>query len=217
MLERIRSARTRLETRQAWEPMLRKYQPMVAHVCYQMLGPHGSPEDACHESLVRIMKGLPGFDGQAKVSTWMYRVAVNTCINHLRARIRDQERQPTGLDQTFTNHSAPPTSLSKIIEQSREPDVASSVEQEDSRALVLEALDNLDPDLRGVLLLRDAQGLDYAQIAEVLGVRMGTIKSRIFRARSALRQAVQRVRAGRLGPNEVTDGSSDDPEGVRDG
>lgn len=219
MLERIRSARTRLEKRQAWEPMLRKYEPLVAHVCRHMMGPAGSPEDVCHEALVRIMKGLPGFDGRSKVSTWMYRVAVNTCITHLRHTIRDQDRQPLVLDRTLSNHTEKSVGLGKILEQSREPDAASRVEQDDSRALVFEALERLDPDLRGVLLLRDAQGLDYGQIAEVLGVSMGTIKSRIFRARAALRLAVEQVRASRLGPNEVQQetGSADEPEGTQDG
>ena len=99
--------------------------------------------------------------------------------------------------------------MADLLPQSREQSVADSVEQEDQRALVIEALDQLDPDMRSVLLLRDAQGLEYVQIAELLAVQIGTIKSRIFRARLALRQAVERVRAGRLGPNDVAQPEND--------
>ena len=210
----IRAAETPAETRAAWEPLLARYQPMMHSLCRQMLGNSGQTEDACHDALVRVMRGFHTFDGNAKVSTWMYRVTMNSCLSRLR---KDTRRRAKVVGENTLRGPKPGsegvgTSLGDILPQSREPSVAGSVELGDQRALVIEALGQLDPDLRSVLLLRDAQSLDYAQIAELLEVRVGTIKSRIFRARLALRQAVERVRAGRLGPNETAQAEGDEQD-----
>lgn len=201
----IRAARTPDELRCAWHDLLAKFQPMMLGLCRQMLGPKRPAEDACHEALVRVMQGLHTFDDRSRVSTWIYRVTLNACLSHIRKESRNEgltldSRAPGGPGRSGKGS---PGTLGEFLPQSREPIPGGRVEQEDQRALVTEALGFLDPDLRSVLLLRDAQGLDYAQIAELLEVRVGTIKSRIFRARLALRQAVESVRAGRLGPSEA--------------
>lgn len=208
----IRAAETPDEIRAAWEPLLIRYQPMMHSLCRQMLGQSGQTEDACHDAMVRVMRGFHTFDDKAKVSTWIYRVTMNCCLSRLR---KDTRRKARVVSESTLNRPKPRSggsgaSLSDLLPQSREPSAAGSVEQGDQRALVIEALGHLDPDLRSVLLLRDAQSLDYAQIAELLEVRVGTIKSRIFRARLALRQAVERVRAGRLGPNESASNEDDE-------
>jgi RNA polymerase sigma-70 factor (ECF subfamily) len=208
----IRAAETPAEIRSAWEPLLLRYQPMMHSLCRQMLGDSGQTDDACHDALVRVMRGFHTFDGNAKVSTWMYRVTMNSCLSRLRKDTRRKVKivPESTLRGPKSGSEGAGSTLADLLPQSREPSVAGSVEQGDQRALVIEALGQLDPDLRSVLLLRDAQSLDYAQIAELLEVRVGTIKSRIFRARLALRQAVERVRAGRLGPNETAQNEDDE-------
>ena len=200
----IRSAETPEDLRKAWHDLLVRFQPLMHSLCRQMLGQSSSIDDACHDALVRVMKGLHTFDDRARVSTWIYRVTLNTCLSRLRKESRNQALTlDSGPRGGFGGGSAGPGSaLSEFLPQSREPIPGRGVEQEDLRALVTEALGRLEPDLRSVLLLRDAQGLDYAQIAELLEVRVGTVKSRIFRARLALRQSVESVRAERLGPSE---------------
>lgn len=203
----IRAAESPEAQREAWRALLVRYQPMVHTLCRQMLGQNGPVEDACQDTLIRVMRGLGGFDERSRVSTWIYRVTVNCCLSRIRSDTRRSaatlrlapETGPGGAE------GGPGTRLTDFLPQSREPIPGRGVEQEDDRALVGEALARLDPDLRSVLLLRDAQGLDYAQIAELLEVRVGTIKSRLFRARLALRQAFESVRAERLGPSEARD------------
>lgn len=203
----IRSAATPEELRRAWHDLLTKHQPMVHALCRQMLGPKHPVDDACQDALVKIMRGLHSYNDQARVSTWIYRVTLNACLTRLR---RESDNRGISLD------SAPPggfegaktgtgATLGDFLPQSREPIPAPRVQEEDQRALLTEALGQLDPDLRSVLLLRDAQGLDYAQIAELLEVRVGTIKSRIFRARLALRHTIESIRASRLGPSQARD------------
>lgn len=205
LLARIRDAQSPAEKRDAWEPLLVRYQPLIHGLCRQMLGPRGAIEDACQDALVRVMRGIDSFDGKAKLSTWIYRVTMNSCLSRLRKDTRRKARMVSGDAPTGSKPGSDgsTTLLADLLPQYREPIGSSRVEREDQRDLVIEALGRLDPDLRSVLLLRDAQGLDYAQIAELLEVRVGTIKSRIFRARLALRQVVESVRAERLGPNEL--------------
>jgi len=207
----IRAAETPAEQRAAWEPLLVRYQPMMHSLCRQMMGRNAPVDDACHDALVRVMRGFHTFAGDAKVSTWIYRVTMNSCLSRLRKDSRQKSRtvSETTLRTLKPGSEGVSSTLADLLPQSREHCAAGSVEQEDQRALVIEALDLLDPDMRSVLLLRDAQGLEYVQIAELLAVQIGTIKSRIFRARLALRQAVERVRAGRLGPNEVVHPEND--------
>ncbi|MFI4894157.1 MAG: RNA polymerase sigma factor [Phycisphaerales bacterium JB058] len=203
----IRDAKTPEEVREAWRELLVRYQPMMHTLCRQMLGPKAPVEDACHDALIKVMRGLHTFDERARVSTWIYRVTMNCCLSRIR---KESRNKAVPLDSGLKHASGPGSSanrptLADFLPQSREPIPGKSVQQEDQRALVTEALGNLDPDLRSVLLLRDAQGLDYAQIAELLEVRVGTVKSRIFRARLALRQMVESIRAARLGPSEAKD------------
>lgn len=199
----IRAADSPDAVREAWRALLVRYQPMMHSLCRQMLGPKAPIEDACQDALVKVMRGLHTFDDRARVSTWIYRVTVNCCLSRVRKESRNKAVTLDSGPKSASAGTAP--TLADFLPQSREPIPGRSVQQEDQRALVTEALGNLDPDLRSVLLLRDAQGLDYAQIAELLEVRVGTVKSRIFRARLALRQAVESVRAARLGPSEARD------------
>lgn len=210
----IRSAESPEAVREAWRDLLVRFQPLMHSLCRQMLGPTAQIDDTCQDALIKVMRGLHTFDERARVSTWIYRVTVNCCLTQLR---KDGRHKTVTLDSGLKTASGPgslgsrPT-LGDFLPQSREPIPGRSVQQEDQRALVTEALGNLDPDLRSVLLLRDAQGLDYAQIAELLEVRVGTVKSRIFRARLALRQSVESVRAARLGPSEAKDTKLDKDE-----
>ena len=204
----IRSAESPEAVRQAWRDLLVRFQPLMHSLCRQMLGPTAQIDDTCQDALIKVMRGLHTFDERARVSTWIYRVTV-TAI--------DRAHKTVTLDSGLKTASGPGSSgsrptLGDFLPQSREPIPGRSVQQEDQRALVTEALGNLDPDLRSVLLLRDAQGLDYAQIAELLEVRVGTVKSSIFRARLALRQSVESVRAARLGPSEAKDTKLDKDE-----
>jgi len=207
----IRAAETPDEKRAAWEPLLVRYQPMMHSLCRQMMGRNAPVDDACHDALVRVMRGFHTFEGDAKVSTWIYRVTMNSCLSRLRKDSRRKARVvgENALGAPKPGSEGAGSTLANLLPQSREPSVTDSVEQSDQKALVIEALDQLDPDMRSVLLLRDAQGLEYVQIAELLAVQIGTIKSRIFRARLALRQAVERVRAGRLGPYDVAQPEND--------
>jgi len=171
--------------RSALAALLERFRPRVWSVCRRMVGPDLA-DDLAHDTLVRIIQGIPSFKGDSAVSTWIFRVAMNTCLSYRRRETRRDRLAPTDRSASIgdAEHAAPP----------RNPGaprgVQPSIEAAESLESVDRALRRIDEAHRAVLVLRDVQGLDYAQIAEVLGVKRGTVKSRLFRAREALRAAL---------------------------
>lgn len=176
--------------------LLQAYQRRIYSICYRMLHHQEDASDLTQEALVKIIEGLDSYDGRSKLSTWAIRVAMNCCLSHLRKqKFRDHE----SLDAHASARTAFSRNSGGIGMQSGrgirglrpEPLPHESVEQAQTRAMVLRALESLEPDVRALLVLRDLQGLDYEQLAEVLDVPIGTVKSRLFRARAALRSALE--------------------------
>jgi RNA polymerase sigma-70 factor (ECF subfamily) len=152
--------------RAALERLLGSVQPQVYAVCRRLTGNDADAADASQEALISIVRGLPRFDARARFSTWAYRVAVNAGLDELRRRAR---RPEPGLP-----HESPTVAL-----VGGEVGV---VERLDVEA----ALRHLPPEFRAAVVLRDLCQLDYAEIAEVLEIPPGTVRSRISRGRAAL-------------------------------
>jgi RNA polymerase sigma-70 factor, ECF subfamily len=139
-------------------------------VCRRIAGGNRDADDACQEALIKIVRNLPRFDGRSSFGTWAYRIATNASLDELRKR----QRRPK-LDQ----HDDHTIDL---------PDerAAQRVDHVGDRLVLDAALAELPDDLRAAVVLRDVANLDYSEIADVLEVPVGTVKSRISRGRSAL-------------------------------
>jgi RNA polymerase sigma-70 factor (ECF subfamily) len=174
--------------------LLRSYQRRMFAVCYRMVRNDEDARDLTQESMVKVLEGLATFDARARLSTWVIRVTMNCCLSHLRKR---KLRRHLSLDAP--GDTAPSASHGEHgglnVADTRELGAAAGVERDEASRLVVRALDSLDPDMRAVLVLRDMQDLDYQQIAEVIDAPVGTVKSRLFRARAALREAIDRTSA----------------------
>ncbi|MGN6693348.1 MAG: RNA polymerase sigma factor [Aquihabitans sp.] len=158
--------------RRAIERLLRIHQPQIHAVCRRITGHEADALDATQEAMIAIVRGLPRFDGRAKFSTWAYRIATNACLDELRRRKR---RPLVGLpEQDGTAVDLADPSL---------PDPGETVGDRDE---VDAALAQLAPDFRAAVVLRDICQLDYAEIAEVLEIPAGTVRSRIARGRGQL-------------------------------
>ncbi len=153
----------------------------VYGTCHRMLGPRDAA-DLAQESIARLLAGLPGFDGRSAITTWAIRVAMNACLGHLR---RERYRRHAPLEE-------PGGAGGGFIGEAGEPGPLEGVQRSEAIASVRRGLDRIDPSARAILVLRDLQGLEYEQIAEVLQVPIGTVKSRLFRARAALREQLER-------------------------
>jgi RNA polymerase sigma-70 factor (ECF subfamily) len=137
-------------------------------VCRRLAGNEADALDATQEALMALVRGLPGFDGRAAFSTWAYRVATNACLDELRRRSR---RPDPGLpDIEEVPRGGPPEVADQIADQID----------------IDEALQLLPEEFRAPVVLRDLAGLDYAEIAAVLDIPPGTVRSRIARGRAAL-------------------------------
>ena len=189
IVDRIRSGDSR-----AWSELIVRYQDRLYAVCLRMVRDRELATDLTQDAFVKVIQGLHSYDGRAKLSTWMIRVTMNVCLSRLRseklrrhASLEAMAERPRGGSEEGSGGLTAADQFSQIREQSQDE----SVEFHEDRERVLRALSTLDPDQRAVLILCDCRGLPYEQIAEVLGVAVGTVTSRLFRARAAWRDAVE--------------------------
>lgn len=176
------------------DAFLRVHFDRVFAICRRITGNDADAADAAQESLLAIVRGLPRFDGRSSISTWLYRVTTNACLDELRRRRR---RPAVGLPEL---ERLEPEPTAPLADQS----VADRMQLE-------AALAALPEEFRLPVVLRDVGDLDYAEIAEVLGIPPGTVRSRIARGRQALARSLSDSDA-RHGnqlppPQRQTDGS----------
>jgi RNA polymerase sigma-70 factor (ECF subfamily) len=182
--------------RGAWASLYTRHQGRVFAVCMQMVHDRELASDLTQDTFVKLMKGIDSFDGRAKFTTWMTRIAMNVCLSKLRS---EKLRRHASLDAPIApNNDREPRGLGADLEQTSELSHPERVEAKEQKERVLAALRQLDPEQRAVLILADAQGLSYESIAATLGVAVGTVKSRLFRARAALKE---RTEAGSRRPS----------------
>jgi RNA polymerase sigma-70 factor (ECF subfamily) len=162
--------------RAALESLLRRHYDRVHAVCRRIAGSSRDADDAAQEAMISIVRGLPRFDGRAQFSTWVYRIATNAALDELRRR----RRRPTLVAVDDEGHQ--PDAVDPLAER--------TVEAGADRLSIDAALAELPEDFRVAVVLRDVGDLDYAEIAEALGVPVGTVKSRIARGRSQLAAAL---------------------------
>jgi RNA polymerase sigma-70 factor (ECF subfamily) len=138
------------------------------------MGNHADAADSAQNAMISIVKNLARFDGRAAFSTWAYRIATNSSLDELRKRSR---RAEPGLDEREKSDQV-------VLHAARLEEI-SQVETSDE---VQSALNQLTDDFRAPVVLRDLLGYDYAEIASILDIRPGTVRSRIARGRAALRE-----------------------------
>lgn len=159
--------------RAAMDELLRSHYDRIYAICRRIAGNDADASDAAQEALMAIVRGLPKFDNRAAFSTWSYRVATNACLDELRRR----KRRPT--PAIVDEHDA-------WSERTPDDRMPAFDEQLAVRDEVRAALEQLPEEFRMPVILRDCAGLDYAEIAETLGIPPGTVRSRIARGRSKL-------------------------------
>lgn len=170
--------------------LLGAYQKRVYHVCLRMVSHREDAADLTQEVLLRAVKHIDSFRGGSRFSTWLFRIAMNLSISHLRKqRVRTAASLESSGSGGGREDQASP--LKSLLADNREPGPGQRVQTDEQLRELGRAIGELDPALRSVILLRDLQGMDYQQMAEVLSVPLGTIKSRLFRARLALRQILE--------------------------
>jgi RNA polymerase sigma-70 factor (ECF subfamily) len=167
---------------QAFELLVRKYQHKAIQLVGRLVGEADAP-DVAQEAFIKAWRALPGFRGQSAFYTWLYRIAVNSAKNHLVSRARRPATQDIDIaDAELYGHAEHLSDLNT-------PE--SSLLAEEIKDKVSAVIGKLPGDLRQAIVLRELEGLSYEEIAEVMRCPIGTVRSRIFRARESIDAVVQ--------------------------
>jgi RNA polymerase sigma-70 factor, ECF subfamily len=169
--------------RDALETLLRRHHDRLWALCRRMTGNHADAEDALQDTLIAIARGIGRYDGRAAFTTWSYRVATNACLDELRRR----RRRPIPDAPETPGAAASPDGPGGAVSAPPAPAaVEGGGEHPPTETDIDAALALLPQDFRAAVVLRDLCDLDYAEIARVLGIPPGTVRSRIARGRSQL-------------------------------
>lgn len=179
---------------EAFEELLWRYEKKTYNLAVRLMGNHADASDAAQEAMVRVYTRLRHFRGDSLFSTWLFRVVTNTCLDELRRRGRQR--------LTYCDTPLGGGESNEILRQVVDPGapLCELAEQKEVQALVHNALSALPTEYRTVIVLRDIRGHSYHEMADMLGASLGTIKSRLHRAR----QALKAVLTQRTYPAEAT-------------
>lgn len=184
-LEQVRRLRNGEED--AYELLIREHGPRMLAVASRLLPCPQDAADALQDAFISAFQSIDSFDGKAQLGTWLHRITVNSCLMLLRSRRR---RRTIALDELLPHfdasghHATPVTGPDETF---------SRVETEEQRARVRQCIHDLPEPHRSVLLLRDIEEFDTEQTARLLGTSIGTVKTRLHRARQVLRTLLARL------------------------
>lgn len=173
--------------RQAYTEIVRRYQDRVYTLCVRWMRDDQVAREVSQDVFLSLYRALPEFRGDAQLSTWITRVVINHCKNKRLYRHRRRTDQHESLDGRRDDDDLPARQFAHDG-----PGADSSIHQSEAEALVREALDQLDEEHRMIIVLRDVEDLDYEEIADLLGLARGTVKSRLHRARAQLARVLSR-------------------------
>ena len=164
--------------KKAFDVLVLKYQHKVANLISRYIRDSSEVLDVTQEAFIKAYRALPKFRGDSAFYTWLYRVAINTAKNHLAA----QARRPPGDD--IEAETAEQMDMGAALKETDTPENLAL--QREIASTIQQALDGLPEDLRTAITLRELEGLSYEEIAQAMDCPIGTVRSRIFRAREAI-------------------------------
>jgi len=179
-----------LDRRDEFDQLVQRYHKQAYNIAYRMTGNHADAEDLTQEVFIKIYRTLASFDAEkASFNTWVTTVTRNLLVDHFRKTKND--RITDSMDAPVGDQEEGQALSEKIEDKGVTPDQL--VQKQQTKQLVQEALQKLSPELREAVILRDLQDMDYREIAQVLKVPEGTVKSRINRGRTELARLLQRT------------------------
>ncbi len=179
--EKILIARAQEGDPVAFEQLIADYQKRIFSIAYRLAGNIAEAEDMTQEVLIKVFKNLNKFEGKSKFSTWLYRVATNTCLDQSK---RNRRYAAYSIDQELETEDG--SIVSEIADEAPTPEEAA--ERRVMREAIHAAIAKLGDEHKKVIVLRDIQGFSYEEIARILQCSVGTVKSRINRARAQLKK-----------------------------
>jgi RNA polymerase sigma-70 factor (ECF subfamily) len=173
---------------QAFELLVIKHQKRMLNTAFRIVGDYDDACEVVQDAFVSAFKNIKTFRGQSKFSTWLTAIIVNLSKNRLQQARSRQGHEAFSLNEPVQTADGELT----IDPPSKEPSALDRMEKRDAQTRVQECIKALDPDFREVLVLRDLQEFSYEEIGEMLNIRSGTVKSRLFRARETVKDCLKR-------------------------
>lgn len=171
-------------SKEAFDSLVVKYQDKVFNLCYRFMGNYHDANDCAQDTFVKAYRSLKKFRFEASFSTWLYRIAVNTCKNKLSSLQYRFSKILFRIDRPAESEMS-----IEIKDESQSPEVLFETSEKGRR--IQKAIDSLPEDQKTVVVLRDIEGLPYEEIAQITGYNMGTVKSKLARARERLRKKLR--------------------------
>jgi RNA polymerase sigma-70 factor (ECF subfamily) len=173
----------------AFEVLVNKYQKKMLNIAYRMIGNYDDACEIVQDGFVSAFKNMKHFREEARFSTWLYTIVVNLSKNRLKQLTVKGHREELTLD----NPMNPDDRQLKREPVSGEPSVLENIEERETQEVVQGCINSLDYEFREVIVLRDIQGFSYEELSDMLKMKEGTVKSRLFRAREALKSCLKRA------------------------
>lgn len=167
---------------EAFEELIKNNEKIVYNICFRMLSNSEDAKDISQEVFIKIYKNIDKYNYKASFSTWIYKIAVNTCIDEIRKKKKEKE-ETVSIDSEilYGDNTISPQYISK------EPSPEERVINKENNNDIINSINKLSEEHKNIIVLRDVLGLSYIEISEVLDITIGTVKSRIARSRKSLR------------------------------
>lgn len=164
----------------AFDLLVRKYQHRVVKLVSRYIHDSHEALDVAQEAFIKAYRAMPSFRGDSAFYTWLYRISINTAKNHLVAQVR----QPVHTETEMENAEGNGVAISSRLTDGDSPERI--IMSDEVRDTVLESIERLPEDLRTAIILRELEGMTYEEIAEAMDCPVGTVRSRLFRARESI-------------------------------
>ncbi len=171
----------------AFEELILQHEKIVYNLALRMMKQSEDAKDISQEVFLKAYRNIRNFDERSRFSTWLYRITTNTCIDELRKR---QKKPSLSIEEEMDGEEG--GILRQIAAAGDTPE--ESLLRTEQKSEILQALNKLSPEHRTIVVFRDVQGLSYEEIAEILEIGLGTVKSRISRGRAQLKQEILKIR-----------------------
>jgi RNA polymerase sigma-70 factor (ECF subfamily) len=171
----------------AFDELVLKHKDRLFNLVYWFLGDYQEANDCAQETFIKVFKSIKKFRFESAFSTWLYRIAINTCKNRIKSSAYRWKTKTVSLETSDASNNGNP--CSEIVNGSPNPVMA--LEKKEKMMRIQKAIDSLPEEQNQVVVLRDIQGLSYQDISDITGLNLGTVKSRLARARLELKNKLK--------------------------
>ena len=172
----------------AFDALVLKHKDRVFNLCYWFLGDTQEANDSAQDAFIKVYRSLKKFRQESTFSTWLYKIVANTCKNRLKSSEYKQKKSTVPL------HNPGEQGIHSVMEiRDESPSPSNGLEMKERMTLIQKAIGSLPSDKRSVLVLRDIEGLSYEEVSKITGLNVGTVKSRLSRARLELKDRLKGI------------------------